>query len=1217
MLILASGRLDARNDPGGRCNVEIHVSVRLIAGRAGSGKTHHCLSEIRAELERRRVEGPRLMFLVPEQAGLQMERALLSMLDPPALGRCEVLSFRRLAHRILGEAAGPSPTPLTAIGRQMALRHLIARNRRKLREFGKVADRGGFLTAVSGGMVELLQEAVTPEQLDQAATAAQDEGDPSAPRLHDMALIFRAYLEFLGSDRVDPEAVLDLARARLGQLAWPDGARIWIDGFAGLTQQQTRMIVALAQRAADVEVALLLDPMAANVFRAIDPPDDLSLFARTERTWFALSRILRESGVAMEEPLLLRGQPLPRYRKSPALAALEQNLFRVHALPTQQARPHRKAADATPELETDAAHGHVHLIRAADRRAEVEAAVTALVDRVQRDSDPLRYRDAAIVVRDLTDYHDILSAALAARGIPFFIDRRRPTTGHPLVQFVRGLLAMHGETAFDQCIFMLLKTGLSGLIDADAEALENYLLAHGMISAAAWDEDWNYPPIPGKPESADKEWGRQVLEGIYASRAQLRERIGAWWPGDDAANSRNTCGDWVKALYGVLERFAVRDGLRGWCSDAAMRGDLDEAEEHQQVWADLMKLLDEAVEALGDEPMSGRQFRDVIESGLTEFTVGLVPATLDQVLVSSIERSRHPPVRAVFVLGFGEGLFPGRPTEDPVFNDEDRARLERSGIALGQTRVRQLLDERMLAYIAFTRPSDFLWISYPESDEAGKPLSPSPYWPAVQAATGIPVIDADRWLLAGRAWPKSLAAASSVSNVASSIAEAMRAWCAELLPTSETPSWTALYEWARATPAVRPSVAAVLAALAPPHPLKLTDKARESLWRRPHRTSVTALERFAECPFAHYASYGLRLEPRPVHEISALDMGRIYHTILEQFVNELNETGRTLRELSAGEIAENLSRLCQHVVPKYAEDLRMEPGKRRGAVWRSKRELPAAKCGEQAALGKAALQTVKAECEFGLDLSRGLPALKLKTAKGDVVELRGKIDRVDLLQAGDTRLGVVFDYKRALGRRLDLDEVYYGLALQLLAYLLVLQEFGEKLTEGKIVPGGAFYLPLLAGYKKVDHPSDVDADELSPYKVYRPRGILDFDWIDHLDPSKKTGWSDALSVFRNKDGGLGNENKSDAIPNGKLPLLLDHVRKTMISLIERWLSGDISVWPVIMGNWSPCEHCLYRGVCRIEYVTREGHRLEKMKRTDVLQRIADDSIVAERGGSDE
>ena len=264
------------------------MTVRLIAGRAGSGKTHACLMQIAEELHPAPAEGPRLILLVPDQAALQMERALLTTGGLPALGRCEVLSFRRLARRILQETGAPGLTTLSPLGRQMALRLLIARNARTLREFKSVAERPGFIAELAATLSELLQESVSIDELNAAAAAAADTNDPTAPRLHDLALLYRAYLDYLGDTRVDPESVLDLARARIKTLDWITGCRVWIDGFAGLTRQQSRMIVALTRHATTVNIALLLDPRDRRAIGAEQPPDDWALFARTDRTWFGL-----------------------------------------------------------------------------------------------------------------------------------------------------------------------------------------------------------------------------------------------------------------------------------------------------------------------------------------------------------------------------------------------------------------------------------------------------------------------------------------------------------------------------------------------------------------------------------------------------------------------------------------------------------------------------------------------------------------------------------------------------------------------------------------------------------------------------------------------------------------------------------------------------------------------------------------------------------------
>ncbi|MFQ5424365.1 MAG: PD-(D/E)XK nuclease family protein, partial [Phycisphaerae bacterium] len=409
---------------------------------------------------------------------------------------------------------------------------------------------------------------------------------------------------------------------------------------------------------------------------------------------------------------------------------------------------------------------------------------------------------------------------------------------------------------------------------------------------------------------------------------------------------------------------------------------------------------------------------------------------------------------------------------------------------------------------------------------------------------------------------------------------------------------------------VREAVARSLAALAPAGSAALSAKAIAALWPPPHQTSITGLEQFARCPFQHFLSRGLRLEPRAEHEVSTLDMGRLYHTILEQFVHELIETGRPLSELSTRDIARNLKRLSELAIPQLSEQMRMAERDRRGARRRSARELPPAVIGEQLSVGKTKLQPFLTEQWFGGHSDDSLPALELHTSDGRVVSIRGKIDRIDLLAVDGASLAVVFDYKRSIGRRLRLDEVYHGLALQLLAYLLVVADCGERLGRGRLVPGGAFYMPLLGGYARLPHPND--ADEEKGYRCFRPRGIVDFDWIHELEPKgDEAGRGDVFSVFRKKDGTLGDLNRTDVVPAGQLPAVLEHTRRSMTELADRWISGDISVTPSRLGDQMPCAHCRYRAVCRMESASCEARRLPQMSRTEVLDRI-----VGEEGAAD-
>lgn len=1186
------------------------MGIRLIAGRAGSGKTYWCQSQICEELHRSLIEGPRLVMLVPEQAGLLMERSLLAMAEAQALGRCEVLSFRRLSHRILNESIGPAPTPLTPIGRQMALRYLINRRHDRLQEFGKVAQRGGFIADLSRGIAELMQEAVTLDQLDECARAATESSDPTAARLHDLALLYRAYLEFLGSKRVDPEGVLDLARARLSSATWLHGARIWIDGFAGLTQQQLRMCIALAQIGSHVDIALLVDPERGRAKDLDAPEDDLSLFARTEHTWWTLARSAREAGVEIESPIKLDGRKESRFKNTPLLADLEKRLFTAAWVSddVQINRTSDQGVTGSIAAQSVATSNQtVRFVQAPHRRAEVDATVRTIVDLVQSPERPMRYRDIAIIVRDLAPYHDLISASLRAHDIPFFIDRRRPTYHHPLVQLVRAALSMYNAGSFDQAMSLFLKTGLAGIADEEADALENYILAHGITRADDWEQAWTLPIHSDRDEEMPlSPFEEQMLARVNNAREAVRHKIGAWWPTANIQHGRPACRTWVERLYAFLERLNLASQLARWCDDADARGDLDEAEEHQQVWADLVKLLDELVAALGEERMTGRQFRDVLESGLAEFTVGLVPPTLDQVLVSSIERSRHPAIRATFILGFNEGQFPSRIAEETILGDRERAFLAERELPLSRSRVQRLLDERMLAYVAVTRPSEMLWISHVASDEIGRPMPPSPYWGAIRAA--LPTLTME-----SIGDESDTLSVSTPNQLAGGLSTNLRSWCEEKLSNERAAAWLALYEWSRtAATNIQPRVTYALSALSARPEAKLSEAAMTALWRSPYATSVTRLETFASCPFKHYAAHGLRLEPRSRHEVSAIEMGRLYHVLLEQFVNHLIESGEALDKMTPADIADRLAGLCDQAIPEFAKKLNLNADQRGRLTWRSRNDLPKALRGHRSTIAKSPLRPKATEKHFGNQSDDSLPALTLTTSRGDTVLVRGKIDRLDLLETGDVTLAVVYDYKRSLGRRLHLDEVFHGLALQLLAYLLVVRDHYSAKDGIRIVPGGAFYLPVVGNYERVDHPKEADEADFQAFDAFKPRGVFDFDFINHLDPALITGRSEIFSAYRTKDGKLGYADSSDAVTEGTLPALLEHVRSKMAELAERWIGGDITVSPARLGAALPCANCLYRAVCRFEITSGQARNLTPMSRGQVLEQIAQQS-----GGTDE
>ncbi|MCP4589281.1 MAG: hypothetical protein GY842_00915, partial [bacterium] len=415
------------------------MSVRFVIGRAGAGKTHHCLAAVRDRLLSDPLDGPRLILLVPEQASLQTERALLGAAGLRIVHRAEVLSFRRLALRLAERSGADQPAALSTTGRTMLLRHLLGKLAPELRYFRNAERFPGFLERLGHTMDELICGDVDPADLDLQTEDA--ESDPLRRyKLGDLGCIYSAYVESLGTQRLDPSQYLAVAREHMNRCSWLPDAELWVDGFAGFTRQERLTLRDLARYVGRLEVTLLMDPRKARRdLRSFGEP--LDVWAKPMRTRVELRRALEEVGVPLDEPLLLEGSP-PRFRTAPQLAALERSIF--------QGPP-------TPAPDNQ---GEVQVFAAANRHVEIDRVVAEIVRLTQNPEDNLRLRDIGITLRDLQPYHDLLAAALEARGIPYFIDRRRPTTHHPLVEWLRGLVQLAVDGFAPGTAALLLKTGL-------------------------------------------------------------------------------------------------------------------------------------------------------------------------------------------------------------------------------------------------------------------------------------------------------------------------------------------------------------------------------------------------------------------------------------------------------------------------------------------------------------------------------------------------------------------------------------------------------------------------------------------------------------------------------------------------------------------------------------------------------------------------------------
>lgn len=1115
-------------------------------------------------------------MLVPEQASLQTERALVCDGPITATARAQVLSFRRLAVRILDPRGGLTGTPLSTPGRAMLLRAVVGQLGRRLRYYRRVDRLTGFFDRLGATIGELIEGNVSPDDLRRIAQSDAQSVSQRSLKLQDLAEIHESYLNALGENRVDPSRILDLARKQLAQSKFLCGAQFWVDGFAGFTELERQLLCDLVVRAQRTTITLLVDPAYHARTKSLADIEPGDLFAPTQRTYLHLSTLFAQRGVSVQSTVVSKSDHPPRFNSAPAIGRLEFELS-ADGIQHDEAQP----IDA------------VRLIEVPDRRSEVAHAVGQIREAVARVEKPMRYRDLAIVTRDLALYHDLIAEALQQYDIPYFIDRRRPAGQHPLVEFVRACVGLAVDDFGVGDVRLLLKTGLVALGESQADELENHILATGISGSTRWTT--NHWTVDHPTRRHTRQQQADERRQLRLNRAR-RTVLGQIMPFVESAASPQSAIDWSNALERLLETSGAIKRVERWARLAEGEGRINFADSHRQVTELVTALLDDLASGLGDTVLTARELRGILDAGFSQLTLGLAPPTADQVLVGSIDRSRNPNLRYVIVLGLNEGVFPKRGASDSLLGDDDRALLTEYP-EIGASDTQRALDENLLLYIAATRASERVTFSYATaSDARSQLLEPSRFVETLrQALPGLMTV-----AIAEQTRPESIAAFNSADQIITAITDDMRD-----RPTINQDNIAArqrindLYAAARTFAPMRQSLQRALSALTETNDATLSPQSAASLFPGAYRTSVSELETFAACPFKRFARYGLRLRERDLSPLEARDMGTVHHAVLENLVAQiihnrddfaaLNDTQLISRlEVSSATIGAGFDGPDQPAAARDAHWIRQTAKRLTPAL---RQQLRAFQCGD--------FRPIAVEAAFGIDdAPNSLPALSINTPKGRRVQFRGYIDRVDAAQCGDDTVGVVVDYK-SNDKQIKLYEIRHGLALQLVAYMLALRDIGRDLIGESIQPAGAVYVTLRDRYKKVVHP-----DQAKPESgATKARGILDAAKLDLFEHDPPDGWSPVLQIFRKKDGSLGCPETTDAISSDDFQAVLSFVERTLGQLGDDILDGQIAVTPYRLRNQSPCTYCEYRPVCRFEITDGAARYLTTLKRNDAIEQM--------------
>ncbi len=1140
------------------------MKLRLIIGRAGSGKTHSCLQEM-GEILKASSEGKSLIMILPEHATFQVEHALASMPGIEGFTRAYVFGFRRLAHRILMETGGAVRPHITELGKRLVLSQLLHEHQQEFKIFHRAAGQRSFADLLIGMIQEFKSYGVSPQSLSEAKDKL--DGLPVGDKLHDLALVYQGFEKFLQGRYTDPEDYLTLLAEKMPQSEILNGADVWIDGFTWFNPQESTVVAKLLETSQRVTITLCLDG------HSDEQHNQTALFHRQWDTRRKLLDLARNMGVEVEEILLTQSERFA----TPLLEHIEKQFF------------------TSPALVWNGEIQGLAVVEAANRRVEVEGMARDIL-RLCRE-EGYRWRDVGILLRDTESYADIVETVLADYEIPFFSDRKRQPFHHPLAELLRSALDVIMERWSYEPLFRCFKTDLFALSRDEVDRLENYVLEFG-IRGTKWthEQEWTFIrrfSLGEDSELSDDEQGH--LQEINEIRRKASSPLIGF---EQQIKNASTVEEMTTGLYQLLEVLGVPETLEQWADAAEMRGDLEQAREHRQLWDSVVLLLEQLVEVCGNEQMNLQDYRDMIHEGLEGLTLSLIPPGLDYVTVSSMDQTSLENIPGIYILGANDGVLPMRGRGEGLLTDAERGQMIEFGLELAPGSKSDSFAERFLVYTGLTRATKYLWFSYPLADEEGKGLSPSLLVKRLRDLARVPLQSLPVEPIAGSERQYLAHGKRSISALGVVLRGYKRGQ-----PVAKL--WWDVYNWARKQEGLDGYLEQAVAGLFHHNQVEQLPKALASrLYPQNNklRGSVTRFESFQACPFKHFAQYGLSLKERAVFRLQAPDWGQFLHAALKNFGDRMAEEGRDWGSVGPQECHEIVNMVVDQLAPKLQNEILLSSEQHKHLVGRLKRTVARSVHRLVEFDQVSAFKPMAMEKSFGRG-SDALPPLVYMLPDEVGLEIVGQIDRLDTVQHEGKKYMLVIDYKSG-GAWLKLVDVYYGLRLQLLTYLLVARN-----AYPECLPAGVLYFFL-----KNPSISDIvriDANEITKKMnnlLKMPGWVLAESEVVRLLDSSIDGYSEFLKIALKKDESFYSTSLPYVKTSEEFSLLLTHVEKKLVETACKIMAGEIEISPYALDKRTPCTFCQYSAVCQFDSLLPENEyrRLGKPEDALIMKKMIQD-----------
>ena len=628
-----------------------------------------------------------------------------------------------------------------------------------------------------------------------------------------------------------------------------------------------------------------------------------------------------------------------------------------------------------------------------------------------------------------------------------------------------------------------------------------------------------------------------------------------------------------QAFYNLLLDLKIPDRLDKKAKAFEEKGNLIMSLQYKQLFNIFISIIDQIVEVFKDEKLTITALYELITIAITDYSIATIPASIDEVSIGDIARSKSGNVKATFLVGVNDGVFPTPKMSEGILSDKERAYLAQNGVELASDTRVKTIEQQFLIYKALNIPQKYLYLSFSTADAEGKALRPAPIFTSLK-----------------RIFPKISFASDAIDEKSTCFDKICNPKVAfyEILTQLRKKKngeiiediWEEVLNYLLDKKEWETSLKIAMEGLGYNNRVKkLSNDAMDSLYGNSIFSSVSRLERYSYCPFSYFAQYGIGLNEREIYSINQMDIGILLHSVVEKVCRHIGTDKESFLKVTNKDIEVIIDSITKNIIENdfkkfsgSAKSMFMFEQLKELSIFASNLMIKQIQAGEFIPIGY--------EVEFGP--GRKLPSFSIPLKQDKKILLTGKIDRLDAYQTSQGSYLRIVDYKTG-NKKLDITDIYNGLSLQLITYLHAARGNNMENLINPLLPGGVFYLKLDKPLIRTEGKVDDEEIEKMMLKELKLKGMVlnDKDIVKAMDKNLSEGKaSDIIPVSLKKDGSFGAYSSAYSLEN--FNVLEGFTVNKIKEIGDRIMAGDIRINPYRRKQTNACMYCSYSSICCFE-----------------------------------